>query len=679
MMNRSLESTDVTIRGSAAVRRSGTSRAALGLAVTLLVGLTASGVLAHGDAKHEPDVSTGRSADFEAPIPGTYSLPPLGPAANGDVLESDGAKARLHDLFGADVVLLSFVYTRCSDADGCPLATASLHAVGGLLARESEIAARVRLLSLSFDPQNDTPEVMRAYRESFRRDGLDWRFLTTSSEEALAPMLSAYRQTRVREVDDGGEETGQYAHLLRVFLIDSDKTIRQVYSASLLDATSLVADVKTLLLEGDAQGTAGPTTAASDRATASDLIRPGDDRTGYESADYTTRSQRLAARRGRAADLFGRMNAPPLGLPAAPVPEDNPLTREKIELGRRLFFERRLSHNDTLSCAMCHIPEQGFANNEMATAVGIEGRSVRRNSPSLYNVAYLRQLFHDGRETRLEHQIWGPLLARNEMGNPSVGAVLTKLGRIEGYAAAFERAFPGRGLTMSTLGDAFASYQRTLVSGDSPFDRFLYGGDSSALSTSAQRGFALFSGGAGCSGCHSLASDHALFMDDAFHNTGMGFSAAMGEAAGGQDAGNSSGDTQRVQVAPGAYLEVPRAIIAQVSERPANDLGRYEITRDPRDRWRYRTPSLRNVALSAPYMHDGSLATLRDVIEFYRRGGVSNEGLDPQIQPLQLAEADVEDLVSFLESLTGSDVALLVEDALAAPIGDPTSSPPRTD
>ena len=626
-----------------------------------LIGLAAGNAAAHGSEAHEPLEATSAAAAFATPVPGSYALPPLGEATDGDVLTSEGEPIRLHALFETDAVLLSFIYTRCSDGEGCPLATAVLHGVGARIVEEQELLPRLRLLSLSFDPARDTPDVMRRYGEPFRRDGLDWRFLTTESEEALAPLLAAYRQTRVPEVDAAGTKTGQFSHLLRVFLIDRERRIRQVYSTSLLEPEALIADMKTLLLE-QAEGAQHATRHLENQpAGVLAAHRPGDDRSGYDRVDYTTRSLPLAARRGRNADLLERVKHPPLGLPAVPVPVDNPLSSEKIGLGRRLFFERRLSHNDTISCAMCHVPEQGFTSNEMLTAVGIEGRSVRRNAPTIYNTAYLRRLFHDGRETRLEHQIWAPLLARNEMGNPSIGAVLEKLRDVDDYADLFERAFPGRGLTMSTLGMALASYERTLISGDSAFDRYLYAGEADALSPAAARGFALFAGRARCASCHTVTSEHALFTDDGFHNTGVGYRTSMAAPAAGR---------QRVQAAPGVHLDVPRAIVSQLDEPLASDLGLYEITRDPADRWRYHTPTLRNVALSAPYMHDGSLATLRDVVEFYRRGGVPNEGLDPLVRPLTLSDAEVDELAAFLESLTGGDVETLVADAFAAPVGD---------
>jgi cytochrome c peroxidase len=648
------------------------TEAGLCVALALLAGAPAEAHEGeeHGkDGQSEGSAPAATAAAFAAPEPGTYSLPALGAADDGEVLTSEGGATRLHALLGDRAVLLSFVYTHCSDAEGCPFATAMLHRVGHLLRREPEVASRVRLLTLSFDPARDTPEVMRRYGDSFTTEGLDWRFLTGASEEALRPLLEAYGQVPIAETDARGEETGSFSHLLRVFLVDRARRIRNVYSATLLRPEALVADLKTLLLEEDGGSSRPDDVSGEGVASAAALGGPGDDRAGYEREDYRTRSLSLAARRGARTDLVARVEDPPLGLPPVPVPEDNPLSREKVELGRRLFFDRRLSLNDTFSCAMCHVPEQGFAHNELATAVGIEGRTVRRNAPTLYNAAYLEHLFHDGRETRLEHQIWGPLLARNEMGNPSVGAVLEKVSGLSDYAERFEAAFPERGLDIGTLGMAIASYERTLVSGGSPFDRWRYGGEEDALSPAARRGFALFTGKAACATCHTVGGEHSLFTDDAFHDTGLGYEASMGL--------REEPATRRVQAAPGVYLDVPTEVVAQVSESPPPDLGRYEITLDPADRWRYRTPGLRNVALTAPYMHDGSLATLREVVDFYARGGVPNEGLDPRIRPLDLSEEEKRDLVAFLESLTGGDVEELVADAFAAPIGDAGGSEER--
>ena len=385
---------------------------------------------------------------------------------------------------------------------------------------------------------------------------------------------------------------------------------------------------------------------------------PGDFREGYESADYQTNSTSLQARRGQEADLLAVLEKPPLGLPVIPVPDDNPVTEDKVQLGRKLFFDRRLSANNTLSCAMCHIAEQGFAQNELKTPVGMQGKSVRRNAPTIYNTAYLNRLFHDGREFSLENQVWAPLLAVNEMGNLSIGTVIERIRSLADYDDLFERAF-GRGPDIQTIGMALASYERTLVSGNSSFDRWYFGKDKTTIGESAQRGFALFRGKARCIACHTVAQKFALFTDDDFHNTGIGYYATMRPASA----------KLEVLLAPGRPERVETDILRATGTEQFHDLGRYEVTGLPADRWRYRTPTLRNVALTAPYMHDGSLPSLRDVLLFYNRGGVPNEVLDPLISPLGLSDAEIDDLLSFLQSLTGSNVDALVSDAFAAPIG----------
>ncbi len=355
---------------------------------------------------------------------------------------------------------------------------------------------------------------------------------------------------------------------------------------------------------------------------------------------------------------------PPLGLPPLPVPPDNPLTLPRVELGRTLFMDRRLSHNNTLSCAMCHVPEQGFTSNELGTAIGLEGQSIRRNSPTVYNVAYVEQLFHDGREFSLENQAWGPLLAGNEMANPSIGYVIEKIRALPEYAGRFEQAFGGRAPDVQTVGQALAAYQRTLVSANSRFDRWRYGKEQSALTAEEQAGFRLFTGKAGCSACHIAGEQHALFTDNHFHNTGIGYAHSMGLPK-----------TRRVQLAPGVFTEVEDKALASF-EPPLPDVGRYEVTLDPADSWAYRTPSLRNVALTSPYMHDGSLATLEDVVEFYDHGGIDNPQKSTLLKPLGLAPDEKQALAAFLRSLTGDNVKKLVAEARTA---QPSETPPEKD
>jgi len=398
------------------------------------------------------------------------------------------------------------------------------------------------------------------------------------------------------------------------------------------------------------------------------LFGPGDRKQGYDREDYRTNSVSLDRRIGKEADLLAIANSKHLGLPALEVPADNALSAAKIELGRMLFFDRRLSSNDTFSCAICHIPEQGFTNNEISTAVGVEGRSVKRNSPSLYNVGFYEKLFQDGREDTLEQQAWSPLLARNEMDNPSFGYVIRKIKGIKEYEGRFEQAFDGETVTIATISKALASYQRTLISANSPFDRWYYGKQENALNAEEKAGFNLFAGKAQCVQCHTIGSEDAFFTDNKTHNTGHGYASSMGQ----------NELTTRVQLAPGVFVDVPREIIAEVDlKKKENDVGLYQVTQNPFDRWKYRTATLRNIELTAPYMHDGAFGTLREVIEFYNQGGIENELLSPLIKPLGLSSLEIDQLAAFLRSLTGDNVDILVADAFAAPIGDLRASDPN--
>ncbi|HEY8369914.1 MAG TPA: cytochrome-c peroxidase, partial [Thermodesulfobacteriota bacterium] len=220
------------------------------------------------------------------------------------------------------------------------------------------------------------------------------------------------------------------------------------------------------------------------------------------------------------ARALARVSAPPLGLPPVPVAAPDRPTAARVALGRKLFFDRRLSRGGTMSCAMCHLPEQGFTSHELARPVGTEGRSLRRNAPTILNVAYHGRLFHDGRETSLETQALAPLLDRNEMANPSLGIVVETIRALPDYRGLFEAAF-GAGPSPDRIGAAIASYERTLLLAGSPFDRWRFGGEAGAMTPEALEGFRLFTGRAGCATCHTIAADHALFTDQQFHDTGV--------------------------------------------------------------------------------------------------------------------------------------------------------------
>jgi len=320
-----------------------------------------------------------------------------------------------------------------------------------------------------------------------------------------------------------------------------------------------------------------------------------------------------------------RVERVPLGLPSVSVPPENSPTAAKIRLGRRLFLDGRLSSGGDLPCASCHRPEQGFTSNEAQTAVGNHGKILRRNSPSLFNVAFAAPFFHDGRQPELDLQPLETLVDPDEMAFPSLAAVVTRVKSLPEYETLFEEAFAGPP-SAERVGQALGSYLRTLLSANSPFDRWYFGGETDAVNPAAKRGFFLFFGGAGCVECHRVTQEAALLTDHAFHNTGV--------------------------------------------VRAGGDLGRYEVTHDSAHRWQFKTPILRNVSLTAPYMHDGSLATLREVVEFYNLGGFASEGIDPRIQPLGLSEQEEADLVEFLESLTGDNVDELVRDARSYAVDD---------
>lgn len=331
-----------------------------------------------------------------------------------------------------------------------------------------------------------------------------------------------------------------------------------------------------------------------------------------------------------------------LGLPALPYAATSEPLRE---LGRRLFFDRKLSFNNAMSCAMCHVPEEGFGAYTSRTAVGLEGHLLLRNAPTLLNVAWRPRLFHDGRERSLADQAWMPLLHPQEMGNPSVSHVLDELGADAEYRRLFQTVWGVQEPTMAHVGEALQAFERTLVAAGSRFDRWRYGGQTSALTAVEQSGFVLFTGKARCSSCHLVGSTSALFADDQFHVTG----AFLRESS-------ASAGVSPAHVAPIALVE---SQVAAFGQALAADTGRYEITMDPADRYAFRTASLRNIEVTAPYMHDGSFMTLEEVVDFYNRGGDVVPGKSPLIRPLELSEAERAALVAFLKTLTSPVVTEL--------------------
>ena len=365
------------------------------------------------------------------------------------------------------------------------------------------------------------------------------------------------------------------------------------------------------------------------------------------SADEaTTLNGEASAQHEQAA--LARIANPPLGLPDVPVPDDNPPTAAKISLGRKLFFDERLSHSGKLSCGSCHLPHEGFTVNEGATPVGHDGMILRRNAPTLLNVAYQRSFFLDGRQTSLEKQALEPFTVEDELANPSLDVVIDRIRDLPDYAGRFEEAF-GEGPSPRTLAHAISAYELTLLAADSPFDRWRYGGEEDALDAIAKRGFDLFTGKAGCVNCHSLGEREALFTDHLFHDDGVGWIPSRDIGAG------------RLMTPRG--LPIYAALNDPDADPTPSDMGRMEVTKEFIDMFRYRTPSLRNIELTAPYMHNGTFATLEDVVAYYGDGGFRHFGIDPLVRDLRLNDAEKAALVAFLKSLTAGNIEALIVEA----------------
>ena len=293
--------------------------------------------------------------------------------------------------------------------------------------------------------------------------------------------------------------------------------------------------------------------------------------------------------------VAGLVAAEPAGLPPVSHPKDNAPSPEKISLGMQLYFDGRLSADGKVACASCHDPAKGYSNGEQF-ATGVEGKKGGRNSPTVLNAAYQKFQFWDGRAKSLEDQALGPIQNPIEM-NMTLDAVVAKLNGISGYKEQFQKVF-GTDVTADGIAKAIAAYERTVLSGDSPYDKFK-AGDKTALSEAAQRGMKLFFSKANCVACHSGPN----FTDNGFHNIGL----------------------------------------------PSGDEGRIAISKSLGDKGAFKTPTLREIAKTAPYMHDGSLKTIEEVIAHYVKGGTPNPQLDEELFPLKLSPEEISDLITFLK------------------------------
>ena len=330
----------------------------------------------------------------------------------------------------------------------------------------------------------------------------------------------------------------------------------------------------------------------------------------------------------------------PVAMTRAVIPADNPQTPEKISLGQKLFFDRRLSVNGTVSCSTCHDPALAFTDRK-PTSVGVEGRVGQRNAPTVLNALYNKTQFWDGRVNTLEEQAALPIVNSVEMGHPNLDAAVAQIAAVEEYQQAFRVVF-GRPPNGADLVRAIASYERTQLSFDSPFDYFI-AGDKNAIDDSAKRGWELFNNQARCNKCHALTDttrDVTNLIDNDFHNIGVLIvQHKVVPLARQAEKLIKTGDTPAIDQA---------AIQTDMSA-----LGRFLVTKKEPDIASFKTPNIRNVLVTGPYFHDGSQETLWDVMDHYNKGaGLQDPYLDQDIQPLALTESDIDDLVAFMASLT---------------------------
>ncbi|HAK93663.1 MAG TPA: cytochrome-c peroxidase [Planctomycetes bacterium] len=331
---------------------------------------------------------------------------------------------------------------------------------------------------------------------------------------------------------------------------------------------------------------------------------------------------------------------------AAFIPGDNALTPERVELGRKLYFDTRLSSDNTVSCATCHDVTRGFTD-QRAVSEGVKNQLGRRNAPTTLNVALLQTLFLDGRSPTLEHQAKLPIVNPIEMGLPNGEAAVNAIKDDDEYRAAFKKAY-GRDINYDDMGRAIAAFERTLVFIDSPFRRFL-GGDTAAISPEAREGWVLFNEKARCVSCHPMSPGNPLGTDNRFHNIGV--------SARHQDFEKLAAEAMKaLREDPSEEKLDELALSTDMSE-----LGRFMASKQRGDIGAFRTSILLNIGITAPYMHDGTVETLWDVMDHYNKGGEPNLFLDGGVEALALTEEEIDRVVAFLFTLT--DVRFDAENA----------------
>jgi len=339
-----------------------------------------------------------------------------------------------------------------------------------------------------------------------------------------------------------------------------------------------------------------------------------------------------------------------LGLPPLAVPKENPITKEKVLLGERLYNETRFSTTGKISCATCHHPDKGFTDN-LRVSKGIKDLTGTRNSPTILNSAFYTSFFWDGRSPSLEDQARHPIVNPVEMGLANHDPVMKIVKEDKQYQDLFKSAFniaPGA-IKLEHVLMAIATFERTLIDGNSRFDRWYYAGDSNALNVQEKRGFNVFIGNGRCISCHAVEQTSALFTDNKFHNIGVGIN-RLSQA-------DLEAVAQPFLKADHSQEAVDKKVL---TDAKTSEIGRLAVSQKLFDMGNFKTPTLRNINLTAPYMHDGSLKTLEEVVEHYNRGGASTakEKINPYIsggiRPLNLTAGEKGDLVAFMKALTSA-------------------------
>lgn len=350
-----------------------------------------------------------------------------------------------------------------------------------------------------------------------------------------------------------------------------------------------------------------------------------------------------------------QVQAAPLGLPPVPIPDDNPQSEAKITLGDKLFHDARFSADGKVSCSTCHNRDKGFTDN-LRVSKGFKDLTGTRNAPTVINAAYYTSQFWDGREPDLEGQSKQPPINPVEGGLPNHDPILKTIRSDSDYTKAFKQVFgvSKDKITMEHVSKAIASFERTIISGNSPFDKYYYGGDKKAMNASQIRGFEIFISNGRCVSCHTIEQTQALFTDSRFHNIGVGFKKIRGKEA----------ETAAAMVAAKLKgADVDKTVLTQEN---MSELGRFAVTENPTHVGAFKTSTLRNIAVTQPYMHDGSLKTLEDVVDFYDNGGRVKEKdplsgfLSGGIRPLKLSNKEKKDLVNFMKALTSPEYEHLV-------------------